>query len=113
VAWQPLCSASDVAEGAIIECRLAEGGTVIALRTGSGEVRVFQGLCPHQERSLSDAYLDGDVLTCSAHMWSFDVAGGGEPLNGTPAGLAEYAVKIDGDDVLVETQWVQPEALWQ
>ncbi|MEK6443876.1 Rieske 2Fe-2S domain-containing protein [Pseudonocardia sp. T1-2H] len=110
--WQVLCSAHEVVADEIKECTLPDGGRAIAVRFASGEVKVFQGTCPHQKRALADGDLYGDVLTCSAHMWEFDLQTG-DGLNGTPAGLAEYPTKIEGDDVLVDASLVEPVALWR
>lgn len=105
--WQTVCSAHEVTADDIKECTLSDGTTVIAVRSTSGEVKVFQGMCPHQQRSLADAYLCEDVLTCAAHMWEFDVHTG-EGVNATLSRLAVYPTKVEGDDVLVDASLVEP-----
>lgn len=105
--WQALCSEHEVIADEVKECTLADGTSVIAVRSTSGEVRVFQGTCPHQQRTLADAYVCDDVLTCSAHMWEFDMHTG-EGINGTLSRLAPYPTKVDGDDVFVDTSRVKP-----
>lgn len=112
MAWQVICSAREVVADEIKECRLADGANAIAVRLPSGEVKVFQGMCPHQRRSLADGDLYGDVLTCGAHMWEFDLQTG-QGLNGTPVGLAAYPTKIENDDVLVDGSLVEPVARWR
>lgn len=112
MSWERLCAAGDVTADEPKECVLGNGGRVIAVRLPSGVVRVFQGSCPHQQRSLADGYVDGHELTCVAHMWTFDLETGAG-LNGTPCGLAAYPTKVDGDDVLVDASGVQPIALWR
>ncbi|WP_293059251.1 Rieske 2Fe-2S domain-containing protein [Mycobacterium sp.] len=107
MAWEVLCSAHEVVADEIKECTLTTGATVIVLRTASGALKVFQGRCPHQQRSLADADMYCGVLTCAAHMWEFDVQTG-EGLNGTLSRLAEYPIRVEGDDVLVDPTAVQP-----
>lgn len=75
-------------------------------------MKVFQGTCPHQRRALAEGDLYGDVLTCSAHMWSFDVRTG-EGVQGTEADIAEYPTKIEDGQVLVDPSLVEPVALWK
>ncbi len=109
--WERLCSTSEIAPGEITKIELLNGTEVIALRAASGSIKVFQALCPHQERSLADGYLDGNVLTCAAHMWQFDMETG-EGLNAARCGIAAYPVKVEGDEVLIDASEVEPHALW-
>lgn len=110
--WHALCSAGDVVAEEIKECLLPDGTKAIAVRDGDGQVKVFQGNCPHQRRSLADGDLYDNVLTCAAHMWAFDVRTG-EPALETPSGLAAYPNKIENGQVMVDPSLVQPVALWK
>jgi toluene monooxygenase system ferredoxin subunit len=110
--WQPLCRADEVKAGEISECLLSDGVRVIAVRDSDGHLKVFQGTCPHQRRALAEGDLDGDVLICSAHMWSFDVRTG-EGVQGTEADLAEYPTRIEDGRLQVDASLVQPVALWK
>jgi toluene monooxygenase system ferredoxin subunit len=110
--WQPLCPTSVVVPDEITECLLSDGTKTIAVRDSEGNVKVFQGVCPHQRRALAEGDLYDDVLTCSAHMWSFDVRTG-EGVRGTETGLAEYPSRIEGDQVQVDPSVVEPVALWK
>lgn len=110
--WQPLCPADEVVAEEIRECLLSDGRKAIAVRDGDGNVKVFQGMCPHQRRALAEGDLYDDVLTCSAHMWSFDVRTG-EGVQGTEAGLAEYPSRIEDGEVQIDPSVVEPVALWK
>ncbi len=44
---------------------------------------------------------------CRAHQWIFD-ANTGKGLNPGWCRLAEYAVKVDGDDILIDVEGVEP-----
>jgi toluene monooxygenase system ferredoxin subunit len=96
----------------IRECTLPDGTKTIAVRDTHGKVKVFQGMCPHQRRALAEGDLYNDVLTCSAHMWSFDV-GTGEGVQGTEARIAEYPTKTEHGQVLIDPSVVEPVALWK
>lgn len=107
MSWEVLCSQRDVVDDEVKEYKLADGTSVIAVRPTSGTVEVFQATCPHQQRTLADADLSCDVLTCAAHMWEFD-AHTGEGINGTLSGLARYPSRVEGDDLLVDGTGVEP-----
>lgn len=108
--WERLCSTSEVVPGEITKIAILNGAEVIALRTESGSIKVFQAQCPHQERSLADGYLDGDILTCAAHMWQFDIHTG-DGINAARCGIAAYPVKVEGNSVLIDASEVEPLAL--
>jgi toluene monooxygenase system ferredoxin subunit len=69
--------------------------------------RAYQGLCPHFREPLADARFDGKTLTCSHHDWAF--AGvTGACIKGQPCTLAEYPLKIEGGEVLIDTDGITP-----
>ncbi|HZP14477.1 MAG TPA: Rieske 2Fe-2S domain-containing protein [Nocardioides sp.] len=107
-----MCAADEVLAEEIRECLLSDGTKAIAVRDSDGNVKVFQGMCPHQRRALAEGDLYDDVLTCSAHMWSFDVRTG-EGAHGTEAHIAQYPTKIEDGQVLVDPSLVEPVALWK
>ncbi|MBX3197712.1 MAG: cytochrome P450 [Labilithrix sp.] len=49
----------------------AGGVELVALRT-AGELRVFEGRCPHQGALLGEGELDERALVCRNHRWRFD-----------------------------------------
>ncbi len=62
----------------------------------AGQIKAYQGWCPHQAHPLSEAEFDGHTLTCAAHLWQFD-AKTGQGINPQHAKLREYAIQIDED----------------
>jgi len=110
--WERLCATTEVMDGEITQAILADGSKVIVLRTASGAIKVFQGICPHQKRSLGDGYLDGDVLTCVAHMWQFDV-NTGEGMNAAVCGISSYPVRIENGYILTDPTGVAVLARWR
>ncbi|MDT7660079.1 MAG: toluene monooxygenase system ferredoxin subunit [Pseudonocardiales bacterium] len=109
--WQVLCPAREVVAEEIKECVLTDGTKAVVVRAADGEVKVFQGTCPHQRRALADGDLYDNVLTCAAHMWAFDVRTG-DGVQETPSRLAEYPSKIEDGQVMVDPSAVEPVALW-
>lgn len=106
MAFQKVCSLDDLWEGELLE---AEVGTHVVVLVGleGGQVRAFQGACPHQDIPLAEGRFDGRVLTCRAHQWTFD-ARTGKGINPGNCSLAEYPVEIEGDEVRIEVEGVRP-----
>ncbi|MBP0625290.1 Rieske 2Fe-2S domain-containing protein [Cupriavidus consociatus] len=83
-------------------------GHIIVLVCPEGRApRAFQGICPHQDIRLAEGKLDGRVLMCRAHQWTFD-ANTGKGINPGGYRLTEYAVKVDGDDILIAVDGIEP-----
>jgi len=58
-------------------------------------------VCLHRGGPIGEGTLDGPVVTCPMHGWEYDVRTGKNVANPL-ARLRTYAVRIEGDDVLVE-----------
>jgi toluene monooxygenase system ferredoxin subunit len=76
------------------------GRRVVVVRV-EGCVSAFEDKCPHLGVPLSEGSLDGDVLTCRAHGWSYDVRTG-RGVNPEDARLVRFPARVDGGDVLVD-----------
>jgi toluene monooxygenase system ferredoxin subunit len=76
------------------------GRRAVVVHTEAG-VTAFEDRCPHLGVALSEGTLDGEVLVCRAHGWSYDVRTG---CGVNPAGsrLVRFATRVEGDDVLVD-----------
>jgi toluene monooxygenase system ferredoxin subunit len=106
MAFVKVCSLEELWEGEM-ESFEVDGQEVLVLCRDGGEVRAFQGVCPHQDVPLVEGKFDGKVLVCRAHQWVFD-ASSGSGVNPAGCQLAEYPIRIDGDDVFVDTAGVTP-----
>lgn len=73
---------------------------VLIVHAPGGEVRAYDPTCPHQDHPLIEGELEGCILTCSAHLWQFDVVSG-EGVNPVGERLSAYAVKVEDDAVWV------------
>ena len=74
-------------------------GKAIALFNVDGEFYALDNACPHRGGPLGDGDLAGKEVTCPWHGWTFDVPTGCGTH--TPAQATTYAVKVEGEDVLV------------
>ncbi len=106
MAFQKVCTLDDLWEGDMEVFDV--GGTDVLLVHVEGEgVHAIQSNCPHQEVELADGDLEGKVLTCCMHLWEFDVVTG-KGVNPGHAEVAKYPVKVEGEDVFVDTEGVEP-----
>jgi len=90
-----------------MEAFSVNGHEVLLVCAEGGAVRAFQGMCPHQDISLAEGKFDGEKIICRAHLWQF-AACNGKGINPADCALAEYPVKLEGDDILVKTEGVTP-----
>jgi toluene monooxygenase system ferredoxin subunit len=101
VRWVDAVGLDELWEGEILDVDAADEPVLLAHLPG-GEVKAYQGLCPHQEVLLADGHWDEDsgILECRGHNWQFDLRAG---LGTNPAGcpLYAYPVEVTGDRVMV------------
>ena len=69
-----LCSAGEVAPGATL--RVETEGLTLAVFNVGGEFFVTDDLCTHGPGSLSEGYLEDDVIECNFHNGQFNVRTG-------------------------------------
>lgn len=100
MAFERVCAAADLAAGDMAAFYV-EGEEVLVLRDAGGELRALDGICPHEDFPLVHGDFDGAVLTCVNHLWCFD-ATTGRGINPPGARLTRFALKVEGDDVLVD-----------
>jgi nitrite reductase/ring-hydroxylating ferredoxin subunit len=67
-----------------------------------GQIRAYDGICPHQSQSLVEGELDAGVLTCRAHEWQFNTRTG-EGINPKGTCLLRHDVRVT-DDGMVEVR---------
>jgi toluene monooxygenase system ferredoxin subunit len=94
------CHRDDLAEGGL-EVAAVDRTLVIIVWPKGGTPRAFQGFCPHAREALADAPFDGTTLVCPYHDWVFD-GRSGKCMDGKPCRLAEYKLRLEGDDVMVD-----------
>ncbi|MBP0633440.1 MULTISPECIES: Rieske 2Fe-2S domain-containing protein [unclassified Cupriavidus] len=104
--FQKVSTLDELWEGDMAEV-VVDGHVIVLVRPRSGTPRAFQGICPHQDIPLAEGNFDGHVLMCRAHQWTFD-ANTGKGINPSGSRLAEYAVRVDGDDILIAVEGVEP-----
>lgn len=75
-------------------------GRRIAVFNVDGTFHAIDDACGHKGGPLGEGELDGCVVTCPWHGWTYDVTTGVSP-DDPDAVVARYDVKVEGDDLLV------------
>jgi nitrite reductase/ring-hydroxylating ferredoxin subunit len=74
----------------------------IAVFKVAGEFFATSDTCTHDEFSLSEGYLDGDVVECPLHMAKFCLRTGKVLAPPAINPLETYPVRRDGDDLFID-----------
>jgi 3-phenylpropionate/trans-cinnamate dioxygenase ferredoxin subunit len=97
--FERVCSVADVPDGGALHVDV--GDTPVAIVRTEGEFFAIHDVCSHADVPLSEGDVEGCTLECWLHGSRFDLRTG-QPI-GLPATVPVpvYAVKVEGDDVLV------------
>ncbi len=101
IRWFDAVEVDDLWEGDILDLEVG-GEQVLLVHLSGGEIKAFQGVCPHQEILLANGKWDEDsgVLVCGGHNWEFDLRTG-TGINPAGCRLYEYPVQVSGDKIQV------------
>jgi nitrite reductase/ring-hydroxylating ferredoxin subunit len=99
--WVRVASAAAVREGEALAVDLA--GTAIALYRVNGEIHALDDTCTHEFALLSQGFVEDGVVECPLHAAQFEIATGKCLCGPATEDLKTYAVRVEGDDVLVRT----------
>jgi biphenyl 2,3-dioxygenase ferredoxin component len=69
-----LCAAAEVAPGAALKVEI--GDLALAVFNVAGEFFVTDDQCTHGPGSLSEGYIDGDIVECNFHNGQFNIRTG-------------------------------------
>ena len=90
---------SDIPEGT--GKTIEAGGRTLALFHANGQFYAIDNACRHQGGPLGEGEVYGTRVVCPWHGWEYDFATGCN-VDDESMKLACFAVKVEGDDVLVE-----------
>jgi len=112
--WVEVDNSRDFAEGTMKEV-VIEGREILLARVGDSYYAAGNR-CPHMGAKLSDGSIEGTVVTCPRHGSQFDLSDGhvirwarmpalasvmGKVIK-RPRPLATYAVRLEGESILLE-----------
>ena len=100
--WQPVIEFEEIIEGGINKASVA--GVNLILLQLDGELFAYEDACPHERHPLSLGELEGDILTCSKHLWEFDIKTGKHisRINRPKCDLRSFRVRVVNGVVEVE-----------
>lgn len=97
--WKKVCNVGDVAVNSV-KIFDVEGVNVLIVNYGSG-LRAIPPICPHMEEPLSQSGIVANcVLTCSKHLWSWDLRTSGM-LGETEKPLKFYETREENGSLFV------------
>ena len=99
MAFVRVASLGELAPGTVMEAQF--NGEPYAICNLAGEVRAFAGTCPHAGGPLGEGIIDGENLVCPWHAWEYNCRTGVNTYDDSVR-LASFAVKVEGDDILVD-----------
>src|SRR5438132_13395069 len=97
-----LCASADVAPGNAL--KVESGELVLAVFNVEGEFFVTDDLCTHGPGSLSEGYIEGDVVECNFHNGQFNIKTGEVVLPPPMVPIKTYKTVVENGRVLIETQ---------
>ena len=100
MAFVKVAKKADIPEGT--GTTVSVDGTEIALFNVGGAFYAINNTCAHRGGPLGEGMLEGNVVTCPWHGWTYDVTAGKSTLN--QAQVPAYKVKVEGDDILVSLE---------
>jgi nitrite reductase/ring-hydroxylating ferredoxin subunit len=97
-----LCSAAEIAPGSAI--KVETGDLILAVYNVDGEYYVTDDLCTHGPGSLSEGYIEGDVVECNFHNGQFNIKTGEVVSPPCMVPIKTYKTVVENGRVLIETE---------
>lgn len=82
--------------------RVEADGVPIAVFNVEGSYYAIADTCSHEQASLSEGYVDEDIVECPKHGAMFHIPSG--EVRSLPAteSVATFAISLEGDEIFVE-----------
>jgi nitrite reductase/ring-hydroxylating ferredoxin subunit len=95
-----LCKADEVAVGTAL--RVEAAGLTVAVFNLEGQFYVIDDNCTHGPGSLSEGFIDGDVIECNFHNGQFDIKTGEVVSPPCMIPIRTYPTTVEGGVVCIE-----------
>lgn len=95
-----LCSAEEIAAGAAL--KVETHGLNLAVFNVDGEYYVTDDTCTHGPGSLSEGYIEGDVVECNFHNGQFNIRTGEVVAPPCMIPVKTYPAKVENGKVIIE-----------
>jgi len=100
VAWHRVCAVTDLDDG---DATTLAVDPPIAVFHTEGAFYAIDDTCTHDTYSLADSYVEGCQVECALHFARYDLRTGAALCLPATFGVRTYPVKVEGDDVFVDT----------
>ena len=97
-----LCSPDDVPEGSAL--RVEAGTLTLAVFNVGGEFYVTDDNCTHGPGSLSEGYIEGDVVECNFHNGQFNIRTGEVVSPPCMVPIKTYPARVENGKVVIEVE---------
>lgn len=97
--WKRVCAIGDLVDNELKEFEI-DGKKIVVAKTG-GDTYVYPLRCPHMDEPLSTGMCDGATVTCSFHLWQWDMRTG-ESSGEAEIDLLLYPTKEEDGALLVD-----------
>jgi biphenyl 2,3-dioxygenase ferredoxin subunit len=95
-----LCKADDVAVGTAL--KVEKDGLTVAVFNVDGEFYVLDDQCTHGPGSLSEGYIEGDVVECNFHNGQFNIRTGEVVMPPCMIPMKTYPTTVEDGKVVIE-----------
>jgi nitrite reductase/ring-hydroxylating ferredoxin subunit len=100
--WLRAARVSEIPRGKMKRVEIE--GRQVLLANVEGRIYAAEDTCTHEEASLSRGALHGEYVQCPLHGSRFNVCTGAVMEEPAEEDLKTYAVRTDGEDVLIEME---------
>ena len=97
-----LCGATDVTPGNAL--KVENGDLLLAVFNVDGEYFVTDDLCTHGPGSLSEGYIEDDVVECNFHNGQFNIKTGEVVSPPCMVPIKTYKTTVEDGRVIIETE---------
>jgi 3-phenylpropionate/trans-cinnamate dioxygenase ferredoxin component len=97
----PALAAADLPPGSCREALVS--GKAVAIFNVDGAFHAIDNRCIHRGGPLGQGALDGSVVYCPWHAWTYDVTTGANTVN-PEMSVARYDVRVEDGQVLVKIE---------
>jgi nitrite reductase/ring-hydroxylating ferredoxin subunit len=96
-----LCGADEVLPGGAM--RVEAAGLALAVFNLDGTFYVTEDQCTHGPGSLSEGFIDGDVIECNFHNGQFNIKTGEVVAPPCMVPIKTYRTSVENGRVMIET----------
>jgi nitrite reductase/ring-hydroxylating ferredoxin subunit len=97
-----LCSTDEVAAGSAI--RVENGDLILAVYNLDGEFYVTDDTCTHGPGSLSEGYVEDDIVECNFHGGQFNIKTGEVAAPPCMVPIKTYPTTVENGKVVIEVE---------